>query len=69
MLNANNVCIRLIAELIATLVSSLPGVKYEQLFYRNLEHDKIDALKCVRGDYSATVSDTLVHRRHQVVDR
>lgn len=43
--------IRLVAKLIGKFVSSLPGVDFGKLHYRNLERDKIEALKYNKGNY------------------
>ena len=51
--------IRFLAKFIGTLVSSLPGVKYGELYYRFLEKNKNIALKISKGNYegSAELSD------------
>lgn len=51
--NANSLRIRDSARLIGHLVSSLPAVKYGTLYYRYLEMDKINALKCSQGYFDA----------------
>ena len=38
-----------VAKVIGHLISSLPGVKYGALYYRNLEMDKVAALKLAKG--------------------
>lgn len=43
--------IREAAQLIGTLVSSSPGVEYGPLFYKQLEIEKIDALKKHKGSF------------------
>ena len=43
--------IREVAQLIATLVSSSPGVEYGPLFYKQLEIEKNDALKKNKGSF------------------
>ena len=52
--------IRDIAQLVGTLVACFPGVKYSQLFYRQLELDKINALKRSCGNFEKLMS--LSHR-------
>ena len=47
--------IRDIARPIGHLVSSLPAVKYGTLYYRYSEMDKINALKCSKGNVVAHV--------------
>jgi hypothetical protein len=50
--------IREVASLIGTLVSCLPAVEFGQLYYRQLECEKIDALKCSRGNFEALMTIT-----------
>ena len=38
------------------MVSSFPAIKYEPLYYRNLEHDKTSALQCSKGNCEAYMS-------------
>jgi len=45
-----SVKIRDVAKVIGHLISSLPGVKYGALYYRNLEMEKIAALKSANGN-------------------
>ena len=45
--------IREAAKLIGTLVSCFPGVEYGPLFYKQLELEKIAALKKYRGSFEA----------------
>lgn len=60
----NNLCqksqvtIRELAQVIGNLVSTFDGVKYGQLFYRNLEQQKIKALRINRGNFEASVTVT-----------
>ena len=42
-----------VAQLVGTLVSSLPGVQFGKLHYRNLEIEKNIALRENKGDYEA----------------
>ena len=42
-----------VAELIGILVSNFPGPQFGQLYYRSLEHDKMNALICSKGNYNA----------------
>lgn len=48
LLNKNCITIREVAKIIVLLVSSLPGVPYEPLFYRSIEIDKNEALKEIK---------------------
>jgi len=43
----NSFCVKIrdVAKVIGHLISSLPGVKYGALYYRNLEMNKVAALK------------------------
>ena len=45
-----------LSQIIGTIVSSLPGVEYGKLHYRQLEIDKNTALKLYKGDYKALLS-------------
>ena len=45
-----------LAQLVGTLVSSLPGVQFGKLHYRNLEIEKNIALRENKGDYEALIS-------------
>jgi len=46
---------------IGHLISSLPGVKYGALYYRNLEMNKVAALKLAKGNFKGTsASHTMV---------
>ena len=47
------ISIRKLASIIGNLVSSFPAVPYGKLFYRNLELDKINALKFHRGNFDS----------------
>ena len=49
--NPFSVKIRDVAKVIDHLISSLPGVKYGALYYRNLELDKVAALKLAKGNF------------------
>jgi hypothetical protein len=53
---ANKCSIKQIAQLIGTMVSCLPGVEFGELHYRNLEIDKIRALKQSFGNYEAIMN-------------
>ena len=50
-LNGEVFTIRFIAHVIGKIVSSLPGVEFGRLHYRNMERDKIKALANNRGDF------------------
>jgi hypothetical protein len=47
--------IRKVCELIGTLVSVCAGVKYGPLFYRQIENEKIHALKLNKGNFEASM--------------
>lgn len=51
LLRKQSITIRMLAEVIGTLVSSFPGVMYGPLFYRQLEDNKSQALKSNHGDF------------------
>ena len=51
LLGADKHTIRTVAKLIGTMVSYLPGVEFGKLHYRQLEYDKIEALKKAKGNY------------------
>lgn len=48
--------IRVVAQVIGLLVSSLPAVQYGPLYYRSLEIDKNTALQQNNGNYEATMT-------------
>ena len=50
-MNPLSVKIRDVAKVIGNLISSLPGFKYGALYYRNLEMDKVAALKLAKGNF------------------
>ena len=50
-LSGDRFTIRFIAKVVGKIVSSLPGVEFGKLHYRNIERDKIKALAAHRGDY------------------
>ena len=54
-MQSNQITIRDLARLNGKLVSSLPGVAYGPLFYRDLEMAKTEALKSKRGNYDSTM--------------
>ena len=45
--------IRFIAQVIGKIVSSLPGVDFGKLHYRNLEREKVKALTHNQGNYDS----------------
>ena len=47
-----------VAQLVGTLVSSLPGVQFGKLHYRNLEIEKNLALRQHKGNYEALISQS-----------
>jgi len=48
--------IQKLAEVIGLMVSSFPGVEYGQLYYRNLDCDKTEALRSNKENFSAVIS-------------
>ena len=48
---SNRVSIREVSRVIGLLASSFPGVMFGPLYYRALEHDKVQALKLSRGNF------------------
>ena len=52
---SSTLTVRVVAQLIGTLVSCFPGVEYGPLFYRDLEFDKCDALKCHKGNFEGVM--------------
>lgn len=52
-----NCCVKIceVAKVIGHLFSSLPGVKYGALYYRNLEMNKVAALKLAKGNFEETM--------------
>ena len=64
--NAHFLRIRDVARLIGHLVSSLPAVKYVTLYYRYLKMDKINTLKCSKGNFDAhkAISEKSVSEMH-----
>ena len=53
----NSFCVKIreVAKVIGHLISSLPGVKYGALYYRNLEMNKVAALKLAKGNFEETM--------------
>ena len=45
-----------VAKVLGLMVSKFPGVEYGPLFYRNLQNQKIDALKRNAGNFEAYMS-------------
>jgi hypothetical protein len=58
MLKKSKCTIRELSKLIGTLVSTFSGVQHGPLFFRELEHNKIEALRSNDGDYEALVALT-----------
>ena len=59
-LDASQVTITDVAQALGYMVSSFPGVMFGPLYFRQLERDKMEALKCNKGVFDAfmTISDT-----------
>ena len=55
LLHKSKMSIREVAQVIGLIVSSFPGVQFGELYYRNLEKDKILALHISKGDYDSPV--------------
>ena len=47
--------IRTVSEMIGLMVASFPGVMYGPLYYRQLEIEKVAALKQNQGDFEASM--------------
>ena len=56
LLSETKVTIRELAHVIGLLVSSLPGVQFGRLHYRQLEKDKSRALQLCKGNYDGPVT-------------
>ena len=54
--NAQHLKIECVARVLDLMVSSLPAVQYGALHYRDLEMDKIRALRIQKGNYNRTMS-------------
>jgi len=50
-INKDHISIRKLSSLIGNIVASFPGVEFGPLYYRNLENDKIFALKTHKFDF------------------
>ena len=63
LLSTNLVTLRNLTKVIGLLVSSLPGVKYGQLFYRSCDNHKNKALKLNNGNFDSktTLTDKCKH--------
>ena len=48
--------VREVAEVVGKIVASFPAVQYGPLHYRSLERDKIEALKCNKGDFDSQMT-------------
>ena len=44
-----------VSEMIGLMVASFPGVMYEPLYYRQLEIEKVAALKQNQGNFEASI--------------
>ena len=53
LLHKSKMSIREVAQVIGLIVSSFPGVQFGELYYRNLEKDKILALQISKGNYDS----------------
>ena len=54
-MHKSSLSIREVAQVIGLIVSSFPAVQFGQLYYRNLENNKILALQGSKGNYDAPV--------------
>ena len=52
-LDASQVTIRDVIQALGCMVSSFPGVMFGPLYFRQLERDKMEALKCSKGVFDA----------------
>ena len=59
-LDASQVTIGDVVQTVGYMVSSFPGVMFGPLYFRQLERDKTEALKCNKGVFDAimTIADT-----------
>ena len=55
-ISSPEITIRKLACVIGKIVSSFPAVKYGKLHYRELEIEKIDALKNNQGDFDRKIT-------------
>ena len=53
LLHKSYMSIREVAQVIGLIVSSFPGVQFGELYYRNLEKDKILTLQISKGNYDS----------------
>ena len=51
-LDKQTLTIQEVAHLVGKLVSTFPGVAHAKLYYRQIDNEKIEALKLNKGDYS-----------------
>lgn len=56
LISKSQLTIQKLAEVIGLMVSSFPGVEYGQLYYRNLDCDKTEALRGNKGNFLAVIS-------------
>ena len=54
-LEAKRIRIRQLAQVIGQIVASFPGVEFGQLYYRDLEKLKIEALRKTKGDFDGKI--------------
>lgn len=54
--NSSNLSVEYVARIIGYMISSLPAVQFGRLYCRNIEQDKIQALKISKGNYKANMS-------------
>ena len=55
-LSKNVMSIRMVAKLVGLFISAIPAVENGALYYRNIEREKIIALKFSKGDYEQSMS-------------
>ena len=58
-LEAKSPTIRQVAALIGKLVSTFPASTHGPIYYRELEHNKVDALEKAKGSYDGSISLTV----------
>lgn len=56
LLSKCEISIREFAQVIAKLVASQPGVQFAPLFFKDLEHEKEEALRIAKGNYDSKIT-------------
>ena len=63
-LNKNNPSIREVASAVGSMVSYMPAVQYGSLFYKQIEIEKIEALKQNHGNFDKTMTLSPLAKEH-----